>query len=689
MAFLKDDRLDIFFSPKTVAVIGASRNPNKIGNKIFSNLLLNKTLSVYPINPNAQKILGVKAYSSVLSVYGNIDLGVIAIPAKLMEAEIKECIEKKIKNLIIISAGFSEAGEEGCKREEVIKFLAKKHDLTILGPNCLGIISSENNFNASFGSMMQKGTVTFISQSGALGTAILDWARMRNFGFANFVSLGNKTVLSENNFLLFFTKRRSPIIALYLESLSDGRRFLKISRELSHISKIVVLKGGQEKESKIAVTSHTGAMAGSFEAFRAALRQTNCIEAENLEEFFSLLEIFSSPKKITGNKIALLTNGGGPGILTLDYILRSGNKLAVLNEITKAKLKKFLPEQASITNPVDILGDADQLRYKSALEILLDDTDTDIIYILLTPQEVTDVSAIAKTIVDVSNRSQKIVIVSFIGGKKVEEGKEILRKGKVIHYPFPEQALTALKKVFRYIQKRKIKTESKISHSDRKGRKSPLILNALDENRSKLYEKEAFSLIDQYRIPHPKIFEINNADDLRKKLQSVHYPIALKLDAEKIFHRTKEKAIFLNIETIRQAQVAFERLRMMPGSVYCQEMVNPGYEIIIGAKKDPDFGHLIMFGSGGIYTEYLKDVAFAVPPIFIQDAHELIDETKIGKALKKFKPLLTKQILAISRLLINNPEISEFDVNPFIINKQGIFAVDVKVKITLMDGKAA
>ena len=685
MVFLKDEGLDNFFTPKSVAVIGASRNSKKIGNKIFANLLANKAITVYPINPNSKKILGVKAYKSVLSVKKNVDLAIIAIPSQIVETAVEECIDKKISNLIIISAGFSEAGEEGRKREAVIKFLAKKYNLKILGPNCLGIISSENNINASFGSMMQKGIVTFISQSGALGTAILDWARMRNFGFANFISLGNKTVLSENNFLNFFIKRKSPIITLYLESLTDGRQFLKIIRELSNGSKIVVLKGGQEKESKIAVTSHTGAMAGSFEAFRAALRQANCIEAENLEEFFSLLEIFSSPKKIKGNRIALLTNGGGPGILTLDYILRSGAKLAVLSDITKTKLKKLLPEEASVTNPVDILGDANRLRYKSALEILLDDTNTDIIYILLTPQEVTDVSAIAKTIVEVSNRSPKIVIVSFIGGKKVEEGKEILRKGKIIHYPFPEQALTALKKVFRYIKKSKTKTESKISHSDRKRRESSIILNALSKHRSKLYEKEAFSLIDQYRIPHPKTFEIKNIEDLRNNLKTVHFPVALKLDAEKVFHRTKEKAICLNLETHRQVQVAYERLKRMPGSVYCQEMVNPGYEVIIGAKKDPDFGHLIMFGSGGIYTEYLKDVAFAVPPIIIPDAHELIDETKIGRILKKFKPLLTKQILAISRLLVDNPEISEFDVNPFIINEQGIFAVDVK--ITLMDGK--
>lgn len=687
MDFLKNDRLDNFFSPKAIAVIGASRNPKKIGNKIFSNLLLNKTLSVYPINPNAQKVLGAKAYSSVLSVYGNIDLGIIVIPAQLVGIAIKECIEKKIKNLIIISAGFSEADKEGCKREEIVKFLAKKYDLTILGPNCLGIISSENNLNASFGSMMQKGTVTFISQSGALGTAILDWAKMRNFGFANFISLGNKAVLSENNFLNYFLKRKRQIIALYLESLDDGREFLKTSSKLSQESKVVVLKGGQEKETKIAVTSHTGALAGSFEALRAALRQANCIEALNIEEFFSLMELLSSHKKIKGQDITLLTNGGGPGILTSDYILRSENKLAVLSETTKLKLKKFLPKEASVINPVDILGDADVTRYKSALGILLDDLNTDIVYILLTPQEVTDVAAIAKAIVEVSNKSPKIVMASFIGGKKVEEGKEILRKGAVIHYSFPEQGLTALKKVFHYLQRKRARKKLRPSYFDRKKGSSSIILSALSKNRSKLYEREAFSLIDQYRIPHPKTFEIKNVEDLRNNLKNVHFPVALKLDAETVFHRTKEKAIFLNLETPRQVQVAFERLRRMPGSVYCQEMVNPGYEVIIGAKKDPDFGHLIMFGSGGIYTEYLKDIAFAVPPILNHDAHELIDETKIGRALKKFKPLLTKQILAISRLLVDNPEISEFDVNPFIINEQGIFAVDVKVKVTLVDGK--
>lgn len=683
MDFLKEVDFNNFFKPKTIAVIGASHDPGKIGNQIVVNLQMNKDIEIIPINPKSERICGLITYSSISSVKKKVDLVIIAVPAMIVNTILVECGENGIKNCIVISAGFSEVKGEGISIEKELKEIAQKYSMTILGPNCLGIISPETKVNASFGDMGKNGNVIFISQSGALGTAILDWAKNQNIGFSKFISLGNKAVVSEIELLEYFSKQKeNHIIALYVESINNGQKFLKVIKKLSKKTKVIVLKGGQEKETGDAVTSHTGAMAGSFSVFQAALRQANCIEATNLEEFFSLIKILSIQKQIKGKRIVLMTNGGGPGILTMDMIIQTKNTPAVINSEVKEQLVKILPKESSVANPIDLLGDATPQRYKDVLEILVKETSNDTIIVLLTPQKATDTVNIAREIVKIQKKTNKLIITSFIGGMRIEEAKKILQEGDVVNFLYPEQALKVLHKISRYHEKR-YKHEKQTPIQWNHKIINNYLKNVLVEKREKLYDNESYLILDKYSIPHPKTIKVDSVSSFERIFKSIHFPVALKLDSPRIYHKNQENALFLNIETIREAKVVFSKLRKMEGTIYCQEMIPHGLEVIIGAIKDPDFGHIIMFGTGGIYTEYLKDVAFAVVPLSVNDAEELIDQTKVATELGKSRKSIIKIILTVSKLLMENPAISKFDINPLIISKNNINAVDIKIQVSV------
>ncbi len=696
--------LDSLFCPSSVAVIGASRESGKVGNTILNNIINSKFEGrIFPINPKTDIIHGLKCYNSILEVAQDIDLAVIVIPGKHVLSVLDECYQKKVGAAIIISAGFKEVGKEGAKLEMKLVKKAKEYGIRILGPNCLGMINTSQPIDASFSpTLPMPGNISFISQSGALGTSVLDWAKYANMGISKFVSLGNKADISENDCIAYLKDDDScNVITAYLEGVKDGREFINICSEVSKHKPIIVVKAGNTSAGAKAVSSHTGTLAGSGAAYNASFKQSGIIRAHTIKNLFDYANTFANQPLPKGKKVAIITNAGGPGIMATDACELSGISLAALDTETIDRLKEFLPAAANFYNPIDVLGDAGADRYQKTVETVLGDQNVDAVIVILTPQAVTQPYKTAQAIVEeLKDCTEKVPMIGcFMGGASVQKGIQYLRDKGIPNYDIPESAVEALKVMIEYNlwKNRQSQPPKKFKADKKKVRK--LFDRRIKEERYNLGEIEARKVLKAYDIAIPQAKLAKDVDEAVNIAQNIGYPVVLKIVSPTILHKTDVGGIKVGIESKEELVEEFEQMlwdvkRYMPDAnikgILIQEMVELKKETIIGINNDPQFGPMIMFGLGGIYVEVLKDVSFRIAPITREDAQEMINEIKAVQLLKGSRgeqpsdiESIIDVLLKISQMVIDFPEIIEMDINPLFVKTEGKGAIAGDVRIRL------
>ncbi len=696
--------LESFFCPKSVAIVGASRESGKVGNTILTNIIDSKYKGkIFPINPKADKIQGLKCYNSLLDVPQDIDLAVIVIPGKYVLQTLDECNEKNVKAAIVISAGFKEVGKEGAKLEMQLVKKAKEYKIRVLGPNCLGMIDTACPLDASFSpSFPSAGGISFISQSGALGTSVLDWAKFENIGISKFVSLGNKADISEEDLIKYMEDDDTcKVITAYLEGVKDGRKFIEVSSQVSKKKPIIIVKSGNTSAGAKAVSSHTGTLAGSGRAYSASFKQSGIIRAKTIKDLFDYANTFANQPLPKGKKVAIITNAGGPGIMATDACEENDIPMANLNKDTIEKLKEFLPAAANFYNPIDVLGDAPADRYQKTLEVILNDKNVDAVIIILTPQTVTQPYKTAKAIVEElkDSKTEIPIITCFMGGAEVEKGIGYLRNSGIPNFEIPENAIETLKKMIEYSEwKQKSAPEFKKIKADKES-VSKLFDNCRKDGKCELGEMDARGVLKAYNIRVPKAELARDIEEAKEIAKDIKFPLVLKIVSPNILHKTDVGGIKVGIENEKELEEEFEQMlwnvkKYMPDAnikgILLQEMIQSKKETIIGINKDPQFGPMIMFGLGGIYVEVLKDVSFRIAPITKSDAIEMINEIKTIKLLKGArgeKPSdidsIVDVLLKISQLVMDFPEIIEMDINPLFVKKEGegSIAGDVRIRI--------
>lgn len=696
--------LEKFFCPESVAIIGAGREEGKVGHTILEGVINSKFKGkIYPINPYAEEIHGIKCLKSILDAPEDVDLAIIVIPVKFVLVAINECAKKNVKAAIIISAGFKESGPIGAEFEKELFERAKKYNMRILGPNCLGMSNTTCPVNASFSpEMPDDGVIAFISQSGALGTAVLDWAKLGKIGISKFVSLGNKADISETDIFEYLEDDDScKVITAYIEGISDGQKFIDVSKKVTQKKPIIVVKSGNTSAGAKAVSSHTGSLAGSVKAYEAAFKQAGIIRARTIRNLFDYSTALAYQPLPKGRNLVIITNAGGPGIMATDVCEENNINMPALEKETIDKLKEFLPEAANFHNPIDVLGDALADRYKKALEIIVKDKNVDAIIVLLTPQAMTQAYETAVGIVEVmKNSSKKIPILTcFMGGKAVKEGIDYLIENKIPNYDIPEGAVSTIRVMMNYSEwlvKKEVK--SKIFDADKKA-VNAIFDSIRKEKRFELGENESRKVLEAYKIRVPQAITARDISEAKAFTKKVGYPVVLKIDSPDILHKTDVGGIKVGIKDDSELEAGFNDIinsvkAKKPEAnirgISVQEMIVDKQETIIGINKDPQFGPMIMFGLGGIYVEILKDVSFRIAPITESDAREMIEEIKTIKLLKGArgaKPSdidsIVEIILKISQLVTDFPEIMEMDINPLFVKAEGLGSIagDVRIRI--------
>ncbi len=685
--------LEKLFNPKSIAIVGASQEEGKVGTVIARNILeLGYAGKIYLVNPKYAKIFDQPCYQKLVDVKEDIDLVIMAIPAKFVLAEIQENLDRA-KNFVIVSAGFSEMNEEGKLREAELSQLAKENALNILGPNCLGFIIPKLKLNASFASgLPEAGNIAFVTQSGALAVALTDLAKSEKIYFSKIISIGNKLNIAETEMLEYLEKDAdTKVIGMYLEGIKAGEEFLKVASRVSKIKPIVILKAGKTERSQKAIASHTGALAGSDEIMQVAFKKAGILRANNLEEFFNLLGFVSHNKSMTSNKIAVITNAGGLGVLTTDAFFQKKIVLAELNAKTKLALRKILPEEASVENPIDLLGDALEDRYKKVLQIIDKDPEIGGIICLLTPQDQTPVEKIARIISNFNLKSKKAIMASFVGGKKIEKGIKKLRLANIFNFAFPESAVAILDAFYCWNLKKEKPAEQLFENINQKRKEqvAEIINLAKNENREALYFSECQKIMELYSIKTIAINEINYEKDLPMQLD---FPVVLKVDSDAVLHKTDRGGVILNIKNQAELHTAVLQMQSnFPGEkLIIQPMLARDMEIILGIKRDSNFGVVVVYGLGGIYTEIFKLAEMLIPPFSKEAVEKSLQEGKLGflfqetRGQKKYDLTeLVKIILALSEFSREAEEVKEFDINPLLVynNHNEAIAVDVKIII--------
>ncbi len=694
----------VFFSPKTVAVIGASRRKGAVGHIVVENLLnFGYPGKIFPINPNADEILGLKCHSSVLEIEGDVDLGVITVPAEIVPKVAEEAGKKGLKGLIVVSAGFKEIGLEGLEREKKLLEVCKRFQMRLLGPNCLGLINTFTPINASFAPQMpSKGGIAFASQSGALLTAVLDWAAKEGIGFSNLISLGNMADMDETDFMeLLVQDPVSKVLLIYVEGIVEGSKFLKVSPEVSRKKPVVILKSGVSDAGARAAASHTGSIAGSRIAYDVAFKKCGILRAHSIEELFDLGIAFSSQPIPKGRNVAIVTNAGGPSIVAADACSQHDLEMAWLSPETVNSLRKVLPEEASWINPVDVLGDALADRYLFALKTLMSDDYVESVIVILTPQAMTQPLETAKHIVAIGSEfPDKPIFAVFMGGKKIGKAVKLLKGSRISVYSQPEKAVLSLSGLVQYRDFLNKRVDRGFPDFEvNKETVQSILKRVKREGRTSLISVEARQLVQAYGIPVPRSELAQNMRQALDAANRIGYPLAMKVVSPQILHKTDIGGVKLNLNTERDVMLAFNEIirnanLLMPGArifgVEVQEMVPTGKEVIVGMNRDLQFGPLIMFGLGGIYINVLKDVSFRLAPVSIQDSTEMITETKSYVLLRGIRgeassdiDSIADTILRISQLSTDFKEISEIDINPLFVYERdgGVLALDVKIMV--------
>lgn len=701
---LSRDEKRVFLSPQSIAVIGASEKGG-VGNAIFSNIVNGYKGKIYPINPSSSTVLGIKAYKSVLDVPEDIDLAVVATPNKIVSAVMEDIGKKKIKGAIIVTAGFKEVDEEGARLEKEIGSLAKSYGTRIIGPNCLGIMSlSESNImNLTFLKITPKyGGIALLSQSGAICAATVEDAIAQGIGFSKVISIGNKVDMDENDVLeLLADDVETRVIVIYLEDIHDGRRFMEIAKRITMENKkpIIVLKSGRTPEGAKAAISHTGALMGSDEIYDALFVQSRVIRVDTMQELFELSTAFSiQPIPPEQGGVVIVSNAGGPAIISVDSCSKYGLKMADIDS-SKEAISKVIPAHGSARNPVDIVGDADFRRFEKVLVEVISNPSVGSIVAMCTPSATLNYDDLARTIVKTSKGSGKTMLAALMGLAEGTKNKEILSEGGIPHFTYAESAIQTLEAMYRFRDLVRLPGgRIKVFDADKK-RVRELFDNVRKSGRKNLVEEEGYEILGAYGFTTPNTILANSAEQSVNASNSIGYPVVMKIASPDIIHKSDAGGVKVGLANDEQVRMAFNAILQNAKTskpeanikgVLVQEMVRSGKETILGAKQDPIFGPLVLFGLGGIYVEVLRDVVFRLAPIEEHEASRMVHSIKALKLLKGVrgeKPsdlgALVDSLQRISQLVTEFPEIEEFDMNPLLVLEEGkgVRAVDVRISL--------
>jgi acetyltransferase len=698
--------LDKIFKPKSVAIVGASDEEGSVGYALVQNLTEHDYKGeVFLVNIRKKEILGRKAYAKLEDIPGEVDLAIIATPAKTVPGIVEDCGKSGIKGVIIVSAGFKEVGQEGRLLEEEIKKLRGKYDLRIIGPNCLGIIRPDVGLNATFLDKYPKsGKISFISQSGALGSAILDWATHENVGFNNFVSIGSMIDVDFGDLIDYFgTDPKTKSILMYIEGIADARQFMSAARHFAKTKPIIVVKSGKFRESAKAAASHTGSMSGEDSVYDAAFKRAGIVRVNEIEDLFNAAEVLGTQPLPKGKRLAIITNAGGPGVMATDSLIINGGELSKLSLKSLSKLDEVLPSFWSKANPIDLLGDAKSDRYKAAVEACLEDDGVDGLLIIYTDQAVTESELIAETVVKTlkeKNIQGKTVLTSFIGYEAVEEANRTFNANNIPTYETPEDAIKTYMYMYQYNRNLELLYETPEELSiDSAPPKRPImniLRQAASENRETLTEDEAKRLLDYYNFPVVKTEVAKSAEEAVNLARRIGYPVVLKILSPQITHKTDVGGVVLDLTSDAQVRESFGLMTEKAKKAYPQAEIlgvtvqsmikQEGYEVIIGGKSDPLFGPVILFGLGGVAVELFKDYAMGLPPLNTTLARNMMAETKVFQLLKGYRnqpgvnlKLLEEILLLFSQLLIDFPQLKEIDINPLIMTEKEAYILDARV----------
>ncbi len=695
--------LNKMFKPKSVAVIGASNTPGKVGYIIVDNLINDGYKgTIYPVNPKGGEILGKKAYANIKDIPEKVDLAIITIPSALANTAVKECGEVGVENMVVITAGFKEVGEEGAKLESELVALSKEYGINIIGPNSLGITDSHTPLNGSFSQMMPPtGNMAFISQSGAMMVAIIDWSVTSGIGFSKVISLGNKAGVTEIELLQYLADDdETNVIICYLESISEDEDFVKTMREAAHKKPIIILKSGSSSAGAEAASSHTGALAGSDLAFDTSFRQSGIIRVETMAELFELGLAFSKAPLPKGDNVAIVTNAGGGGVVTVDAMEKAGLKLVQFDEETTAKLKECVTEEGSAKNPIDVLGDAPVSRYKQSLEIVLSQDEVDSLIVMVCPTASADPDGIANAILEERKEFDKPIIVVNMGGPSFDKANDVLRENGVPTYVFPETAVKALGAMTKYAKlENRVYDDvvEKVTDIDKDAVKA-IFEKVRADGRDTLLGSEACAVAEAYGISAAPIKLSTSADEAAQLAEEMEFPVVLKIASDKILHKSDIGGVKVGINSVEEAKATYDEIianaktahpDIIPDGVEVQKMMDSGEEVIVGMIRDKQFGPMIAFGMGGIYVNLIEDVSFNLAKgMSSQEIDEQIESTKVSQLLEGYRgeapcdvEEVKEAIKRVARLTLDFPEISELDINPIFVYEKGSSALDIKIKL--------
>lgn len=699
--------LDALFLPSSVAVIGAKDDPGSVGSTIISNLKAGGFKGIiYPVNPKRQEVWGLPCYPSVSEIPGEIDLAVIVTPASTVPAIVAECVTAKVKSAIIISAGFKELGPAGHRLEEEILLHARRGNMPVIGPNCLGVMNPQHGLNATFArGIALPGNLAFISQSGAMCTSVLDWSYREKIGFSAFVSIGSMADVNWGDLIDYLGRDpHTQSLLLYMETVGDARSFLTAAREVALEKPIIVIKAGRSQAAAKAAASHTGSLAGSDDVFDAALERVGVLRVNTISELFSMASVLGRQPRPVGPKLTIVTNAGGPAVLATDATVFNGAELASLQEPLVKELDQFLPKAWSHSNPVDILGDASPDSYAKTMHAVSQDRDTDGILVILSPQDMTDPTETAKALVPHAQIEGKPVLASWMGGEAVEKGTKILTQAGIPVFEYPDDAAKTFALMWKYSQninslyemadlgiKEDFEKEETVAHQTQR-----LIEKVHEKRRTLLTEAESKQLLSLSGIPVVETHVADSAAKAVKLAQIMGFPVVLKLSSETITHKSDVGGVKLNLGNEEEVIRAFEEIKKnithFAGAehfhgVTVQRMVaRKGIELILGSTTDPQFGPVILFGTGGQLVEVFKDQSLALPPLTTVLARRLMKKTKIYEALTGVRGekavnlgALEELLINFSRMIVSNPRIKECDINPLLVSSHEMVALDARI----------
>ncbi|AHK78046.1 acetyl-CoA synthetase [Ectothiorhodospira haloalkaliphila] len=698
--------LNRIFAPRSIAVIGATERTNALGSLVFANLVdAGFKGELYAVNPKHDKVHGRRCYPDVEAIGRPVELAVVATPARTVPNVLRHCGEHGVRGAVVLSAGFSESGRAGKRLEEEIMEISREYDLRLIGPNCLGVMRPGRGLNATFSkNKALPGNLALVSQSGAICTAILDWAESQEIGFSAVASMGDASDVDFGDVLDYLAlDRETRSILLYVEGIHNARRFMSGLRAAARMKPVIVIKSGRHAEGSRAAMSHTGSLVGADDVFDAALERAGGVRAMTIQQLFSAARILSSGYRVEGNRLAIITNAGGPGVMATDRAVELDVNMARFSTETMDKLNKALPEQWSHGNPVDILGDADAERFENAMTACLEDSGVDASIVMLTPQAMTDPLAVAEVTSRIAKKVKKPVLGCWMGDIQVREGRDHLTRERLPHFTTPEASVEGFAYLAAHKRNQRLLLQVPSPLSDR-GRTDVhgarlIIEGALSEGRKLLSTLESKAVLSAFRIPVTQTMRANTAGEALVAAGTVGYPVAMKIDSPDITHKSDVQGVRLNIASAESVRSAFQTMvedaqRLKPGAringVTLERMHQSTYgrELMVGVLRDPVFGPVISFGSGGTSVEVIKDRAVALPPLNEVIIEGMIARTKVAKLLKEFRNMpavdeqaLEQVLLRVSEMVCELPEIQEMDINPLIADDRGLAAVDARITV--------